>query len=196
MNQALDGAALNRLFREARSHRVWEPVALEDGKIRELYELAKWGPTSANTNPGRFTFVLSRAAKARLAHCLDETNVPKMMAAPCCVIVAWDKKFYELLPRLAPHRDFRPLYEGKPKHAYDTAFRNSTLQGAYLMIAARALGLNVGPMSGFDNEAVDREFFPDGRWRSNFLCNIGYARDEQLHPRLPRLEFDEACVEL
>lgn len=190
---SLDSSTLDQIFRSARTHHAWEPATLPDEVLHDLYELMKWGPTSTNANPARFVFVRSPEAKARLAPALAEINRKKMEAAPCCVIVAWDTQFYEFLPELVPFRDVRPLYVGKPEYAHETAMRNSSLQGAYLIVAARALGLDVGPMSGFDNAAVDQEFFPDGRWRSNFLCLIGHGRQDKLFPRMPRLAFETAC---
>lgn len=189
----LESSALDQILRTARSHNFWQSTPLSEDDFQALYELLKWGPTSTNANPGRFVFVQSPEAKQRLAPALLEGNRAKMLAAPCCVIVAWDSEFYEFLPELVPYRDLKPYYTGKSEFVQSTGTRNSSLQGAYLIIAARALGLDVGPMSGFDNRAVDREFFPDGRWRSNFLCLIGHGQHEKLFPRMPRLSFEIAC---
>jgi 3-hydroxypropanoate dehydrogenase len=153
----------------------------------------KWGPTSANSSPGRIVFLRSRAAKERLAPALAPQNVAQTLAAPVTAIVAHDLRFYDELPRLFPHVDARSWFVANEPLVETTAFRNGTLQGAYLILAARALGLDAGPMSGFDNEKVDREFFPDGRWKSNFLVNLGYGDRSRLHARNPRLAFDEAA---
>jgi 3-hydroxypropanoate dehydrogenase len=197
MTAVLSDDALDLIFRKARTHNAWLPKPVPDELLRRVYELAKWGPTSANCSPMRVVFVTSEAAKAKLAPALGPSNVAKTAAAPVCAIVAHDTQFYELVPRLFAHKPeainwFRA--PGKEQHAATTAFRNGTLQGAYLMIAARALGLDCGPMSGFDNAKVDAAFFPDGRYRSNFLCNLGYGDAGQLFPRNPRLSFEEACT--
>jgi 3-hydroxypropanoate dehydrogenase len=184
---------LDLIFREARTHRAWRDQPVSDVLLQAVYDLAKLGPTSGNCCPLRVVFLRSAAAKARLKPALDEGNVKKTMTAPVTAIVAHDLMFYEELPRLAPHTDARSLFVGKEKLIAETAFRNGSLQGAYLIVAARALGLDCGPMSGFDRGAVDREFFPEGRFRSNFLCNLGYGDPARLHPRAPRLAFDEAC---
>lgn len=192
----LSEADLDLIFREARTHNGWTQRPLSPELIRRLYSLVKWGPTAANTTPGRFVFIKSPDAKARLRPHLSLGNVDKTMAAPCCVIVAYDLQFYELLPKLFPSRDLRSMYVNSSALIEDTAKRNSTLQGAYLILAARALGLDCGPMSGFNATTLDAEFFPDGRWKSNFLTTIGYGSEENLFPRHPRLEFAEACTEL
>lgn len=186
----------DQLFRAARSHNAWSDQPVTDKIIRDIYELARWGPTAANTNPGRFVFVRTAEAKARLLPHVSDGNADKVRSAPCAVIVAWDNHFYERLGRLFPSRDMRGTFDGKDALIIDTAQRNGTLQGAYLMMAARALDLDCGPMSGFDRAGVDREFFPDGRWSSNFLCNLGYGDHTKLFPRNPRLEFDDACLVL
>jgi 3-hydroxypropanoate dehydrogenase len=196
VNRRLDEAALDQLFRTARSHNAWLPKPVSDAVIRELYELSKWGPTAANSTPARFVFVRSAAAKERLRPHLMAGNVEKTMTAPCCVIIAYDTRFYDLMPKLFPSRDMRTAFVGNDALIEETAKRNSTLQGAYLMMAARALGLDCGPMSGFNPGALDAELFPDGRWKSNFLCTLGYGSDERLFPRNPRLIFAEACQEL
>jgi 3-hydroxypropanoate dehydrogenase len=207
--ERLDQGALATLFTEARSHYSWQDRAIDEGTLRELYELTKYGPTAANTNPARFVFVRSPQAKERLRPCLAPGNVDKTMTAPVTVIVAYDLQFYTKLLKLFPHNpQMGRLYETNPQLVEVTARRNSTLQGAYMMMAARALGLDVGPMSGFDNakvdeeffaagkecEGCDQEFFPEGHVKSNFLVNLGYGDGEKLFPRLPRLSFEEACT--
>ncbi len=192
----LDEAAVDRIFRRARTHNAFHPRPIPDRLLRQVYELAKWGPTTANSCPMRVVFVISAAAKEKLRPALSEGNRAKTMAAPATAIVAYDSRFYELLPRLFPHnRDAINWFAGpaKAEATRIAAIRNSALQGAYLIIAARALGLDCGPMSGFDNDMVDAAFFADGRWKSNFLINLGWGVHEKLHPRLPRLEFDEVC---
>jgi len=186
----------DRLFRKARSHNGWSDRPVDGETLRAIYELAKWGPTAANSTPARFVFLRSALAKERLKPSLSPGNVEKVMQAPCTVIVAWDSQFYELMPKLFPSRDMKAAFVGRDAVIADTGTRSSTLQGAYFMMAARALGLDCGPMSGFDNAAMDAEFFPDGRWKSNFLCNIGYGKQEALFPRNPRLDYEEACLEL
>ena len=193
MGQILSDIALDTLFRSARTHRTWQDQELSDVLLQAVYDLAKMAPTSANCSPMRVLFVKSAAAKARLCLALDEGNVAPTMAAPATAIVAHDLEFHENLPRLAPHTDARSWFAGKNELIRTTAFRNGSLQGAYLIIAARALGLDCGPMSGFDNNKIDREFFPGGTIKSNFLCNLGYGDAETLHPRAPRLDFDDAC---
>ena len=195
MSDRLNDTALDTIFRTARTRNAWQDKPVSDALLHEVYELAKWGSTSANSCPGRFVFLRSEEAKQRLKPHLSEGNVAKTMAAPCCVIVAYDTRFYELMPKLFPDRgaQYRDMFRDAPAVSEDLVHRNSSLQGAYLMVAARSLGLDVGAMSGFNKEGVDKEFFPDGRWKSNFLCNIGYGSDENLFPRNPRLDFDEAC---
>jgi 3-hydroxypropanoate dehydrogenase len=192
----LPDAALDQLFRTARSHSAWLDRPVSSETVRELYELTKWGPTSANSTPARFVFIRTPAAKERLKPYLTRGNVEKTMTAPCCVIIAYDTRFYDELPKLYPPRDMRSVFAGNAALIEDSARRNSTLQGAYLMLAARALGLDCGPMSGFNSVSLDAEFFPDGRWKANFLCCIGYGCGEQLAPRNPRLDFTEACLDL
>ena len=184
---------LNQLFHQARTHSAWLPRRIPADTLREVYELARLGPTSANSSPARFVFLVSEAAKARLLPALAPLNVEKTKAAPVTVIVAWDTEFYDKLPRLFPHADMRSYFVGNQGLIDDTAFRNSSLQGAYFIIAARAMGLDCGPMSGFDPAKVNAEFFSDGKWKVNFLVNLGYGDRSKLHPRNPRLEFDEAC---
>jgi 3-hydroxypropanoate dehydrogenase len=185
--------ALNQLFREARTHNAWLPKRVPVEALRAAYDLARWGPTSANSSPARFVFLESEAAKARLLPALAPLNVEKTKAAPVTAIIAWDAEFYEKLPKLFPHADMRAHFAGNQAVAEETAFRNSSLQGGYFIIAARAVGLDCGPMSGFDKAKVNAEFFPDGKWKVNFLCNLGYGDHSKLFPRSPRLGFDEAC---
>jgi 3-hydroxypropanoate dehydrogenase len=184
---------LNQLFRQARTHSAWLPKRVPVEVLREVYELARWGPTSANCTPARFVFLESATAKARLVPALAPGNVEKTKAAPVTVIVAWDTEFYERLPQLFPQADMRSYFVGKQPLIDETALRNGSLQGGYFILAARALGLDCGPMSGFDAAKVNAEFFPDGKWKANFLCNLGYGDRSKLFPRNPRLEFDEAC---
>jgi 3-hydroxypropanoate dehydrogenase len=189
----LPDASLDRIFRSARTYNGFSDKPVADETLRQVYDLLKWGPTSANSSPGRFVFVKSEAAKDKLRPALSEGNLNKTMAAPVTAIVAYDAEFYEKLPKLFPHTDARSWFTGKPALIESTAFRNGTLQGAYMIIAARALGLDCGPMSGFDNAKVDAAFFPDGKWKSNFLCNLGYGDPASVKPRNPRLSFEEAC---
>lgn len=187
-------SALDALFLSARTHNAWLDRPVDDALLRRLYEICRMGPTSANCSPMRVVFVTSPDAKEKLRPALSQGNLAKTMAAPATAIIAYDMRFYEHLPKLFPHTDARPWFEGKDEVIAQTAFRNGSLQGAYLMLAARALGLDCGPMSGFDNATVDAAFFPDGRFRSNFLCNLGYGDDGALFPRSPRFAFDEACT--
>jgi 3-hydroxypropanoate dehydrogenase len=189
----LSDEALNQIFRNARTHSTWLPKPVPVEILREAYELARMGPTSANASPARFVFLTTPEAKERLRPVLAPLNVAKTMAAPVTVIVAWDAEFYEKLPQLFPHADMRSHFVGNETLVEETAFRNSSLQGAYFMIAARALGLDCGPMSGFDAEKLNAEFFPEGKWKANFICNLGYGDSSKLFPRNPRLEFDEAA---
>lgn len=193
MNHGLSNAALDQLFREARTHNGWLPREVQDLLLAQVYDLARMGPTSANCSPLRVLFVKSPEAKERLKACLAPGNIEKTMTAPVTAVFAWDTQFYELLPRLFPHTDARSWFLGNPDLIHETAFRNSTLSAAYFILAARALGLDCGPMSGFDREKCDQAFFPDGRFRSNFLCNLGYGDPAKLFPRGPRLSFAEAC---
>jgi 3-hydroxypropanoate dehydrogenase len=193
MNQALDDAALDTLFRDARSFSHWQERPVSEAQLRQLYELMKWGPTAANACPARIVFVQSAAAKARLKPCLAEGNVDKSMSAPAVAIVGMDLEFYEKLPRLFPHTDARSWYVGKPEKITASVTLNTALQGGYFILAARSLGLDCGPMSGFDHAAVDAEFFPDGKVKSLFICALGYGDRSKLYPRGPRLEFDEVC---
>jgi len=196
MSEPLNQPALDIIFTQARTHSAWLAKSVDDAMLRKIYDIAKFGPTSANTSPMRMVFVKSAAAKERLKPALMPGNVDKTMAAPVCAIVATDMQFHEHIPRLWPHQpEFAQVFTqpGKEEFLKTHAFRNATLQGAYLIIAARAVGLDCGPMSGFDNAKVDAEFFPDGRWKSNFLVNLGYGDLSKVKPRNPRLDFDEAC---
>jgi 3-hydroxypropanoate dehydrogenase len=185
--------ALDLLWRKARSFNDFTSEPVTDAQLRALYELAKWGPTTANSQPQRIVFVRSAEAKERLKPALSSSNIKKTLSAPVVAILAYDIRFYEHLPRLYSNPQARSWYETTPEAIRTTALRNSTLQGAYFMIAARALGLDCGPMSGFNNDKVDAEFFPDGRFRSNFLCCLGYGDGSNLEPRLYRFTFDEVC---
>jgi 3-hydroxypropanoate dehydrogenase len=205
----LDEAALNQLFQTARSYSFYLPKAVEDATLRRLYELLKWGPTSANTCPARFLFLRTPEARNRLLPCLSPGNVDKVLSAPVTVIIGTDFRFYDQLPKLSPQAPaYKERFEKSPELTEATANRNSSLQGAYLILAARALGLDCGPMSGFDHAKVDaeffgadkeipessQEFFPLTHVRSNFLCNLGYGDPSRLIPRKPRLSFEEACA--
>ena len=189
----LDDGAIDLILRDARSHYAWTDKPVSDDMLRAIFEITINGPTSMNTCPARFVFVQSDAAKDRLARSLKAKNIDKMRQAPVTAIVAWDPLYWQRLDFLFPHDDRKPLFEGNPAFAHDTAFRNSTLQGAYFMIAARAMGLDVGAMSGFSNAVVDAEFFAESGWKSNFLCNIGYADESALFQKLPRFAFDDVC---
>lgn len=191
----LPDAALDQLFCDARTHRWWQDRPIPDATLRQVADLAKLGPTSANSSPGRFVFVVSPEGKERLEPHLDEGNVRQTMSAPATVIVAYDTEFYEKLSRLAPNSPgARSWFAGRPEAIERAGFQGSCLQGAYLIMAARALGLDCGPMGGFDRMGVDEAFFPDGQCRSNFLINLGYGIPEKLHPRQPRLAFEEFCT--
>jgi len=190
----LGDAGLDLIFRNARTHSVWLPAPVSDNTLRQLWDVMKFGPTSANCSPLRIEFAQSREAKERLAACMDQGNQAKTRAAPVTAIFAMDLEFYDKLPRLFPHNQTaRSWFVGKPEHVEKTAFRNSSLQGAYFIIAARALGLDCGPMSGFDADRLNGEFFPDWKFRVNFVCSLGHGDPTKLFARSPRLEFDEAC---
>ena len=194
MTFPVNDAALDILFRKARTHHAWLDRPVPDELLRALYDLMKWGPTSANTCPARLLFLRTPEAKQRLLPALAPGNVEKTKTAPVTAIVAHDLKFYDQLPKLFPHNPaMRERYANSPQAAEITAFRNGTLQGGYFLLAARAVGLDCGPMSGFDNAKVDQEFFPGGTVKSNFLCNLGYGDASKLLERHPRLDFDEAC---
>ncbi|HEX2447994.1 MAG TPA: malonic semialdehyde reductase [Methyloceanibacter sp.] len=191
MSGRLPDACLDQLFREARTHNDWQERDVPDALLHEIVDLLKLGPTSANCSPARLLFVKSREAKERLKPHLSEGNRDKTMRAPVCTIIGYDLDFYLHLPKLFPHTNAKSWFEGNEKKIAETAFRNGTLQGAYLIMAARALGLDCGPMSGFDNEGVDREFFAGTSIKSNFLCNLAYGDPKGLFPRSPRFSFDE-----
>lgn len=190
---ALPAATLDQLFRTARTYNAFEPAAIADAMVREIYELAKWGPTASNCNPARFVFLTTPEARARLAPHMSSGNRAKTLAAPVNVIMAYDLAFAEKIPFLFPHKPESAAWFVKPEVAQETAFRNGSLQAAYLMMAARSLGLDCGPMSGFNPLGVNDEFFKGTSLRANFICNIGHGTQENLFPRLPRLAFEEAC---
>lgn len=194
MTTALDDKALATLFTEARTHNGWTDKPVSDETLGALYDLTKMGPTSANCSPGRFVFVRSPEAKEKLRPALSSGNLEKTMAAPVTVIAAIDSEFYEKLPILFPHADARSWFTSSPAVAEETAFRNGTLQAGYLILAARALGLDTGAMSGFDKGKVDAAFFAGTTWKSNFLINLGHGDPSKLFGRLPRLGFEDACV--
>ncbi|NMG55736.1 malonic semialdehyde reductase [Aromatoleum aromaticum] len=208
MSSPLNEEGRKLLFSEARTHNAWLDKPVSDATLRELYELMKWGPTSVNCCPARILFLRTSEAKARLLPALASGNVEKTRSAPVTAIIGYDGRFYDRLPKLFPHTDARAWFVDTPELAEVTARRNSSLQGAYFIIAARAVGLDCGPMSGFDQAKVDHEFFPatrgagsdfeqeyfpDSHVKTNFLCNLGYGDPAKLHPRGPRLDFDEAC---
>jgi 3-hydroxypropanoate dehydrogenase len=186
--------ALDTIFREARTYNGWQDKPVSESLLREAYNLAKMAPTSANLSPARFVFLISPEAKERLLPALSPGNVEKTKSAPATVLIARDTEFYEAAPRLFPQMNIRPMFAANPALAEETAFRNSSLMGAYFILAARSLGLDCGPMSGFDAAKVDAEFFPDGKWKINFLCNVGYGDPASVFPRNPRLEFEDACL--
>jgi 3-hydroxypropanoate dehydrogenase len=191
----IDAAGLELLFKEARSHNAWSSEPVSDETLHELYDILKFGPTSANSSPARFVFIRTKEGKDKLAPALSAGNLNKTMSAPVTAIVAYDPKFYEKLPTLFPHNpDAVSWFTSNDSLAATTAFRNGTLQGAYLLMAARSLGLDIGAMSGFDNAKVDAAFFAFNGWRSNFLVNIGHGDPTGLFDRSPRLSFDEACL--
>jgi 3-hydroxypropanoate dehydrogenase len=194
MRPALDETTLATLFSEARTHSAWSGEPISDEQLAKLYELTRLGPTSANCSPARFVFVRSAEGKEKLKPTLSSGNLEKTMSAPVTVIVAYDREFYEALPKLFPHADARSWFTSSPDFAEQTALRNSSLQAAYLILAARAMGLDTGPMSGFDRAKLDEAFFAGSTWTANLLINLGHGDPEKLHPRLPRLAFDEACT--
>lgn len=189
----LDDHALDILFREARTFNSWQKKDVSDVLLQALYDLLKWGPTSANCSPVRVVFVKSPEAKKKLDPYMDAGNKAKTLAAPVTALIAYDMKFYDHLPKLFPHTDARSWFAGKDAAILDAAVRNGTLQGGYLILAARALGLDCGPMSGFDKAGVKKTFFADQDVQVNFVCNLGYGDTASLYPRNPRLTFDEAC---
>ena len=189
----LSREVLDQIFLQARTHSQWLNEPVSDETLRNIYDIMKYGPTSANCLPLRIVFVRSKEAKEKLLPCMDQGNVEKTRSAPVTAVLAYDLKFYDNLPKLFPHADARSWFAGNEKLIESTAFRNSSLQGAYFMIAARAAGLDCGPMSGFDNAKVDAAFFSGTSWKSNFICNLGHGDVTKLHPRTPRLSFEEAC---
>lgn len=192
MPEKIAQPCLDQIFFDARTHNAWLDKDVPDSLLKELVDIVKMGPTSANCSPARIVFVKSGEAKERLAPHLSEGNREKTMKAPVCAIIGHDLEFYEKLPKLFPHNpDAVNWFKGKPDHSATTAFRNGSLQGAYFIIAARALGLDTGPMSGFDNDGVDKEFFAGTRVKSNFLCSLGYGDASVLFPRSPRFDFGE-----
>lgn len=193
MSERIDHKALDQLFFDARTHNEWQDRPVSDDLLRELFGLLRWAPTSANCSPARIVFVKSPEAKARLLPALMEGNVEKTRTAPVTAIIGYDLEFHEHLPRLFPHTDARSWFAGNAPLIEATAFRNGSLQGAYLIMAARALGLDCGPMSGFDADKVNTAFFPNSSVRVNFLCNLGYGRPEALFPRSPRFDFEDVC---
>jgi 3-hydroxypropanoate dehydrogenase len=193
MSEPIDAQCLDQLFFDARTHNEWQDRPVSDELLRELFNVLRWAPTSANCSPARIVFVKSPEAKAKLLPALIEGNVEKTRAAPVTAIIGYDLEFHEQLPKLFPHTDARSWFVGNQPLIEATAFRNGTLQGAYLIMAARALGLDCGPMSGFDAEQVNEAFFAGTSTRVNFLCNLGYGRPEALFPRSPRFEFDDVC---
>lgn len=194
MAAELAGEALDQMFRQARTHYDWDEAPLAEALLRRLHELLKLGPTSANCSPARFIFCASPAARERLAVLASEANAAKIRQAPVTVIIGMDLDFASKLPKLFPHTDARSWFEGKPELIHETAMRNSTLQGAWLIMAARALGLDAGPMSGFDKAAVDREFWAGTPVVSNFICSLGHGTGKNQFERAPRLDFEEACT--
>lgn len=189
----LDDAALAQLFTQARTRYDWDDTPVSEADLRALYDLVKLGPTSANSSPARFIFCHSADARARLAACVSEANRPKVLGAPVTVIIGFDPEFYDRLPELFPHADARSWFSGNAELARETAFRNSSLQGAWLIMAARALGWDTGPMSGFAKPAVDAEFWAGTKIETNFICSLGKGTDKGLFPRLPRLAFEDAA---
>lgn len=189
-----DSTSLDLMFRKARTHNGWLDKPVEDSLLERIYDLCKWAPTSANSNPMRLVFVKSKEAKERLKPALADGNVTKTMQAPVTAIIGYDMAFYDRLPKLFPHTDARAWFVGNDALIATTAFRNGTLQGAYFMLAARALGLDCGPMSGFDNTKVDAEFFKNTQIKSNFICSLGYGDPAKLFPRSPRLAFNDAAT--
>ena len=193
MNTAISIQSIQQLFTAARTHHAWQDRPVPDDLLQEIYELTKWAPTSANSLPMRVVFVKSKAAKEKLLPAVAKGNLEQVRTAPVTAIIAYDQKFYDHLPTLFPAFDARSMFASNPALSEQTAFRNGSLQGAYLILAARALGLDAGPMSGFDHAGIDGEFFAGTRIKSNFIVAIGHGTEENLFPRLPRLDFDEAC---
>ena len=193
MHHAISDDALEQLFRAARTQNAWQNKPVSQTLLHALYDLMRMGPTSANCSPARLVFITTLEGRERIKPFLAPNNVVKVMQAPVTVIIGHDLEFYEKLPQLFPHADARSWFLGNEKLIQSTAFRNGTLQGAYLIMAARAVGLDCGPMSGFDNDGVDKAFFPGSATKSNFICSLGYGDPSAVFPRSPRLPFDEAC---
>jgi 3-hydroxypropanoate dehydrogenase len=193
-NSVIDENGLNLLFRNARTHRVWQPRPVTEKQLRKIYDLARLGPTSSNSSPARFVFLVSPESKERLLPALSPGNVEKSRTAGAVTLIAYDLEFYKQLPKLAPHLNGEEMFAGKEALIRETVLRDSSLQGAYFILAARAIGLDCGPMVGFDAKKVNEEFFPDGKWEINFVCNLGYGDGAALRPRAARLDFEEACV--
>jgi 3-hydroxypropanoate dehydrogenase len=195
MRLTISEAVFDQLFTNARSHHAWTDRKVSDDALRRMYDIAKWGPTSGNLQPARIVFVRSEEGKQRLYPALEGmgSNPAQVRAAPVTAIIAQEERFWEQAPRLFPRTNFKPMFENSPEFAESIAYRSSSLTGAYLMIAARGLGLDVCPMSGFHNSILDEAFFKGTTWRANFICTIGYGDDSKLHPRDPRLSFEEAC---
>lgn len=193
MATVVPGSVLDQLFYDAHTFSHWQPREVDDETLHKLYELARLCPTSMNSCPARLFFIKTPEAKERLRQCLAPGNIEKTMSAPVCMIVAYDTRFYEYMPTLFPGKDVKSRFENNTQLTTDTAFRNSSLQGAYIILVARALGLDCGPMSGFDADKLNAEFFPDGRYKTNFLINIGYGDAGMLGDRAPRLSFEQAC---
>ena len=189
----IDDMSFDLLLRDAHTFGAWLDTPVDPALLHQIYDMAKWGPTSMNCCPLRITFITSPKAKAKLKPCLSPGNVDKTMQAPVTALFAYDREFYDHMARLWPHSDAKAMFAGKEVMIEDAAFRNATLQAAYFMLAARGLGLDCGPMSGFDKDSADTAFHSGTKWRSNFLCNLGYGNKAKLHPRLPRLDFDEAA---
>ena len=190
---SLDSAALDLLFGNARTHNVWQDRTVSEIVLRRLFDLMKMAPTSMNISPARIIFVKTEQGKEKLKPALVSGNVEKTMTAPVCAIIGHDLDCWKQLPKLFPYKDMTSLFSNNPDFVVNTAFRNCSMQGAYLIMAARALGLDCGPMSGFDNDLIDKEFFPGTAVKSNFLCNIGYGRKEKLSDRAPRFNFEDVC---
>lgn len=189
----MDETAIAQIFDQARTYNAYRSREIEPEILHRLYDHLKWGPTAANSCPARFVFVSSRDAKAKLLDCVNEGNLVKVQSAPVTAIIASDTRFYDEMPKLFPSRDFKSAFAGKDAVIDDLLARNVPLQGAYMIIAARALGLDCGPMSGFDAGKLNTAFFPDGRWKANFLCTLGHGNPDSVHPRNPRLSFEDAC---
>jgi 3-hydroxypropanoate dehydrogenase len=194
MHESLDQSALAQLFTDARSHNGWQDLPVADSLLEQIYDLVKMAPTSANCSPARFVFVRTPQGKEWLKPCLSSGNLEKTMSAPVNVIVAYDSRFYDALPELFPHADARSWFTGSPEISHETAFRNSSMQAAYFIMAARSMGLDTGPMSGFDAKVLDQAFFSDSHWKSNMLINLGYGDSGKVFDRLPRLSYSKTCI--